>query len=430
MMKLTKWLKINLSVFASILMAAQAQSQATNQLSLEEANEMARKNYPLIKQKDLINKTSEINISNLMKGFLPQVSLTGQASYQSEVTEVKIPVPGVNIDPLSKDQYKVVADINQMIYDGGITREQKNIQQLNANVEQQKLEVELYKLKERINQVYLSILYLDEQLKQIELIKSDLNNGIKRVEAQVNNGTAFRSNLNVLQAELLKTDQRVIEINASRKGLVQTLSAFLNQSLSPDVKLSMPASQSGTVDQLAIARPELQLFSSQDKLLTGQNKLIDAKNLPRASFFVQGGYARPGLNFLKNDFDFYYLGGLRLNWSLGGLYTRKKDRELIDVNRKMVDAQKETFLLNTNATLVQQKSEIEKLEQLLGTDREIIELRTKVKEAAKAQLENGVITANDYLREVNAEDMARQTMITHQLQLLQAQINYKTISGN
>jgi len=314
-----------------------------------------------------------------------------------------------------------------MIYDGGMTKEQKALQQLNATVEDQKVEVELYKLKERINQLYLSILYLDEQLKQVDLVKTDIQIGIKRVEAQVQNGVAFKSNLNMLKAELLKTEQRAIEVKSSKKGLLDALSLFIGRELAAQVQLEKPVSAGIVANE--IARPELKLYSEQQKFIGQQEKLITAKNLPRASLFAQGGYGRPGLNMLLNEFDFFYIGGLRLNWSLGGLYTKKKEKEQVTINKKMVEVQKETFLLNTSSQLKQQQAEIDKLQQLLVSDNEIISLRKSVTEAAKAQLENGVITANDFLKEVNAEDQARQTLITHQVQLLQAQINYQTILG-
>ena len=403
-------------------------SHAQETLSLQQAYDLAQKNYPLIKQRELISKTREYSIDNLSTGFLPQVNLSGQATYQSEVTSVKVPVPGVNIESPSKDQYKVVADVNQLVYDGGLIRQQKNIQALNEEVELQKIEVELYKLKDRINQLFLGALYLDEQLKQVELIRSDLNNGMKRVEAQVANGTAFRSNLNVLQAELLKTEQRVIELKASRKGYIDVLSLFINQDLSESVKLERPVVVASILTN-EIGRPELKLYSTQEKLLGGQYKLINSRNKPKTSLFWQGGYGRPGLNFLSNSFDFYYTAGIRLNWSFGGLYTQKKEKRIVELSQKTVEIQKETFLLNTNTDLKRQQSEVDKLQKLVATDKDIIDLRIKVKEAAKAQLENGVITANDYLREINAEDQARQSLITHQIQLLQAQINYQTISG-
>jgi len=411
--------------YSLLIINSTAQEQS---LSLQKAYDLSQQNYPLIRQRDLIKKTTGYTIDNLSKGFLPQFSLSGQATYQSEVTGVDIPVPGISFAKVNKDQYKILADVNQLVYDGGIIKEQKSIQRLNEDAEQQKVEVELYKLKERINQLFLGVLYLDEQLKQVDLIKADLNNGIKRVEAQVNNGVAFRSNLNVLQAELLKADQRVIEVKASRKGYIDVLSLFINQQLAEDIRLDKPA-----VEPLMlineIQRPELKLYSTQEKLLGGQYKLIDSRNKPKASLFFQGGYGKPGLNFLKNEFEFFYTTGVRLNWSFGGLYTQKKEKKIVELNQKIVDIQKEVFLLNTNTQLKQQRSEVDKLQKLVDTDNAIIDLRTKVKDAAKAQLENGVITANDYLREVNAEDQARQSLITHQIQLLQAQINYQTISG-
>jgi outer membrane protein TolC len=403
-------------------------AQNGQSLSLQKAYELAQQNYPLIKQRDLIKQSKDITVDNLSKGFLPQISLSGQATYQSEVTQVKIPVPGITINPLDKDQYKILADINQLIYDGGVIKEQKNIQQLNEDAEQQKVEVELYKLKERINQLFLGVLFLDEQLKQVDLIKTDLNNGIKRVEAQVNNGVAFKSSLNVLKAELLRADQRIIELNATRKGLTDVLELFINQSLPENIILEKPVA-AGAAAGNEIQRPELKLYSTQEKLLGGQFKIIDSRNRPKASLFFQGGYGKPGLNFLKNEFDFFYTTGLRFNWSFGGLYTQKKEKKLIEINQQSVNVQKEVFVFNTNTQLKQQQSEIDKLQKLIVTDREIIDLRIKVKDAAKAQLENGVITPNDYLREVNAEDQSRQSLITHEVQLLQAQINYQTISG-
>lgn len=421
MHRLTIWLKMMALLFAAV------PSTLSAQLTLDSAYAAARKNYPLIKQKDLIRQTAGLTIENLRKGYLPQVSFSGQATYQSDVTKVDVPVPGIKIESPGKDQYKVLADVNQVIYDGGQIKQQQVLQELNAVVEEQKLEVELYKLNERINQLYLGILYLDAQVAQVDLIQQDIQTGIRKVEAQVQNGVAFRSNLHVLQAEQLKNSQRLVELKASRKGLLETLSLFMGQELSESTALQKPSV--ANVQQQDIARPELKLYSDQLRALDHRYKIIRSSNLPRTSLFVQGGYGRPGLNMLKNDFDLFYITGIRFNWSLAGLYTKKREKQIVEVNKKIVDIQKETFLFNTNTQIKQQRSEIDKMQQLVQTDNGIIELRAKIKEAAKAQLENGVITSNDYLREVNAEDQARQTQIAHQLQLLQAQINYLNIIG-
>lgn len=420
---LTKWLTFLLLTLPAVNLLAQAP------LQLESVYQTAREKYPLLKQKKLVQQTAALSIDNLTKGFLPQISINGQASYQSEVTAVNISFPGVNVTPLSKDQYRLTADVSQLLYDGGLNKQQQTLQELNAAVEDQKLEVELYKLKERITQVYLSILYLDAQLKQVELLTADIETGMKKVQAQVENGTAFKSGYNALKAEKLKTLQRGIELKASRKGLVSVLGLFMQETLPEDIMLQQPVMTS-LADSAAIVRPEISLFQQQQKLLQQQRSLIDIRNKPKASAFLQAGYGRPGLNMLKNSFEPFGIGGLRFTWSLNGLYTSAKEKKISNIQMQTVQIQQETFMLQTRTQFTQQEAEIAKLQQLIATDQEIIDLRLSVKEASSAQLENGVITANDYLREVNAEDQARQQMATHKIQLLQAQANLRLISGH
>ncbi|MXV14829.1 TolC family protein [Pedobacter sp. HMF7056] len=403
-------------------------AQGAGTLSLDEAYHLAEHNYPMIRQRDLVKQTADLTIQNLSRAFLPQVTLNGQATYQSAVTSVPISLPGFSISTPDKDQYKATADVTQLLFDGGVTGSQKALQQLNAEVESEKVTVELYKVKDRINQLYLGVLLLDAQLEQVQLVEDDIQTGLKKTEALVNNGVTFRSNLDVLKAQFLQTGQRRIELRASRKGLINALSLFTGRQLDERIVLQQPAA--ATAISAAVTRPELTLYNKQSALLEQQKKTLLARNLPKASLFGQGGYGKPGLNMLDNNFDWFYLAGVRLNWSLGGWYTYKKERKLVDISKRSICVQQETFLLNTNSQLIQQRSEIDKLQQLVTSDRDIIALREKVKLAARAQLENQVITANDYLREVNAEDQARQALILHQLQLVQAQINYKTIAGN
>ncbi|WP_240966281.1 TolC family protein [Pseudoflavitalea sp. G-6-1-2] len=427
---LIAWLKrmFRWQLAAGVFFVLPAAAQEQNTLTLERAYQLAEQHYPLIRQRDLVNRTSALTIENIGKGYLPQLAINGQATYQSDVTSVPVKIPGINVDQPNKDQYKITAELSQVLYDGGNISSQKQIQQISSLVEDQKVTVDLYKVKERINTLYLGTLLLDEQLKQTELLKRDIRIGIDKVSAQVRNGTALRSNQQVLEAELLKTDQRSIELAANRKGLLDVLSLFLGKQLPENTTLQQPALNSTDITE-TINRPELQLFSFQDSLYKVQESLIHAKNRPKASAFIQGGYGRPGLNMLENKFDFFYIGGVRLNWNLGGLYTSKKEKQLLALNQQMVGVQKEVFLFNTNTQLKQQQAELNKWQKLIDTDQAIIDLREKVKTAANAQLENGVITANDFLREVNAEDQARLQLIAHKLQLLQSQINYQTISG-
>lgn len=403
-------------------------AQNTQVLTLDEANARAARNYPGMRQKALNQKSSTIVIDNLQKNYLPQVNLSAQASYQSAVTEVPIKNPAFAFEPLSKDQYRALLDVNQLIYDGGSISEHKKIQVWNDKIENQKIEVELQKLRERINQVYFSALFADEQLSLTRLIEIDIEAGISRVEAQVKNGTAYRSALATLKAEKLKNDQRATEWRASRVGLINVLSEYIGSPLPESIKLEWPNTNNISLGD-AIIRSELGLLNFQDSLLQQKNRLIDVRNRPKFSAFVQGGYGRPGLNMLLNEFDFFYMTGLRANWQLSSFYTSKKDREQVDINRRMLEVQRDNFLLQTRTQQIQQQAEIRKWASLLKTDEEIIVLKVEVKDAAKAQLDNGVITASDYIREVNAEDQARLNKVFHQLQWVQSIINYQTISG-
>jgi len=400
-----------------------AQSAA---ITLDECYTLAEQNYPLTKQRELIGRTSEYTIQNLSTGHMPQLVINGQATYQSAVTQVPIRIPGQEIPTISKDQYKVYAEASQVLFDGGMVSRQKEVQQANAVVETQKLEVELYKLKERVNQLFFGILLVDEQLKQTDLLKQDIRLGMSRTEASIANGTAFRSNLDILRAELLKADQRTIELKALRTSYADMLGLFINRQLDGQVTLVKPA---GAVPSGEITRPEIQMFNYQTQSLTIQEKILSARNAPKLSLFIQGGVGRPALNMLDNSLKGYYIGGVRLNWSLSGLYTTRRERAIIDLSRRNIEIQKEAFVFNTNVTMRQQNADVAKYTELLATDNEIVALRTSVKNTSSVQLGNGAITTNDYLREVNAEDQARQGKIVHEIQWLMAQYTLRTTTG-
>lgn len=414
-------------LLAFIMLASQAKAQSIPALRIADCYELARKNYPLIRQKDLLAKAMEFTIANAQSGYLPQVAIYAQATYQSDVT--RIPGPGALIEPLSKDQYKIYGEINQSIFDGGVIKSQTTIQQANALVDQQKVEVELYKIKERINQIFFGVLLMDAQLDQVRLLKEDLQSSLAKTESAIRNGTAFKSNADILHAELLKADQRVIEMKAARKAYLDMLGYFINLSLNESVTLERPLTTEFEPDQ-SIKRPELTLYQFQSELFGAQYKSTGARNLPKLGFFVQGGYGRPALNLLKNEFDYYYFGGFRLNWALAGFYNSKRDKQLLDVNNQLVNAQKDLFLFNTDITLKQQSQEVIKLNELIAVDNQIIDLRTRIKNTSRSQHENGVISTNDYLRELNAEDAARQNLLLHQVQLMLAQFNYQNTIGN
>lgn len=407
-------------LFVFLFFSTQAQN-----LTLEECYTLAKQNYPLIQRNDLINKAKDYNIENAEKAWLPQINMGAQASYQSDVTSISNPL--MNIEPLSKDQYRVFADLNQAIYDGGINSKQKKIAEQQAEIELTKNEAELDKLEERINQLYFGILQTDAQIQQIELTKSDVQNGLNKAEAQLKNGVIFRSNVDVLKAQLINLEQKQIELQAIKNSFLQMLSLFIQQNLYENTTLSTP-------EKLLISdnnnRTELKVFDAQKQLLETQKSLIKSKNSPKLSAFGQIGYGKPGFNMLKNEFDDFYIGGLRLNIPISGFYTKKNDLALIESQQQDLEIQRENFLFNQNFQTIQNNSDLQKIQDLMDKDEELITLRTSIKKASLAQLENGVITTSDYLREVNAEDQARTQKVQHEIQYLLTQYNLKAILNN
>lgn len=413
--------------FLSILFLSFLQVDA-QVFTLDQAEQRAQVYYPTAKLKKNYRDIAQLNQSNISKSWIPQFNTSGQATYQSDVTKISIPNAPFAVEPLSKEQFKFNIDLNQLIYDGGLTKAQQSIASVHGDMEEAKVEAELHSLRERIQQLYLGTLYLDQLIQQVDYVKEDLQQGINKMNAQLEGGVVYRSSVDVLKAELLKTEQREIELQSSRSAMIGALGILTDTVLSQQIKLEMPI-KNNTAAQ-GFVGIQASIFSLQKELTLKQSAVLKAKNNPKANFFVQGGYGRPGLNMLKNEFDFYGIGGIRFNWSISNLYTNKNEKRVIDINRQNILLQEETFNKNTKVQVNQFEKELGKLKALIEKDQSIVALRKSIKEAATAQLEAGVITSNDYLRELHAEDVARQSLKAHEIQLVQAELQLSMLIGN
>ena len=400
---------------------------AQETVTLQETQQLAKEHYPLIKRNGLIIKTQTYTLENIAKGWLPQINVVGQATYQNEVTQLPFALPNSSVEPLSKDQYKVYADIQQTVYDGGMISNQKKLAKIQSETEIQKNEVELDKLEERINQIYFGILQSQEQLQQTEITENDIENGLKKASAQLEYGTIFRSQVDVLKAQLIGLEQRQIEVQSLRKNLIETLSLFTKKDFSENTVFETPEKLLLTGEN---NRAELKLFTLQQQILETQKSLVESKNLPKLGAFFQSGYGKPGFNMLRNEFDVFYISGLRLQIPISGYYTKKNDLALLNTQQQDLEIQKENFLFNQNFSTIRNNEELEKLQKLIQKDEELIVLRQSIKKASLAQLENGVINTSDYLREVNAEEQARIQKMTHEIQFLFTQYNQKAQLNN
>jgi outer membrane protein TolC len=276
--------------------------------------------------------------------------------------------------------------------------------------------------------LYFGVLTIDEQLKQLDILEKDLQTGMSLVNAFLKNGTATPSDVDAVQVEVLNVRQKRTELTAFRKAYAEMLAAMIGETVDENVTLLKPQEIS-IQPQTDITRPEITLFALQNELFDAQLGSIQARNMPRLSLFVQGGYGKPGLNMLSDKFEPFAIGGVRLNWNFGNLYSTKNDRDLLANNKNMTGIQQETFVFNANLQLTQAWNEIRKAKELMQRDDEIIVLRQRIKTASESKYANGVCTVNDLVKDINAENQSRQAKIVHEVQYLMSIYQYRTIAG-
>lgn len=430
---------MNRYIFLLLLALSFLNSSAFGQLSIDQCQEKARKNYPQIKQYSLIEQTGAYNISNANKGYLPQLSFSAQATYQSDVTEIpaslgqilsQLTGQNVTIASMSKDQYKMVAELQQTIWDGGMISSQKEQIKATTELEKQKLEVDLYTIKERVNHIFFGILALNEQKIQIDLLQKELQTNYEKIKAYMQNGVANQADLDMIRVEQLKVKQKKAELNAIQKSYREMLAVMIADTTALTAALEKPVFDTDMNREFGIKRPELKLFDAQTSLFASQEKMIRAGNLPKLGVFGQGGYGNPGLNMFNPGFTPYYILGAKLTWNFSGLYSQGNHLQKIALNKQTVASQKETFLFNTNLKVVNAQNEIAKIKEQIKSDDEIIALRKNIKKAAEVKVENGTLTVTDLIREINAESTAIQEKALRQIQLSMAIYNLKNITNN
>lgn len=382
----------------------------------------AIENYPMYKQKDILNNINELKVKSINTNYLPQVNINGQATYQSDVTTIPIKIPGINIPELSKDMYKATLDVNQLIYDGGTVKYQRTIDELGVQSDKQNVETELYKLKERINQLYFGLLVYQKNIELLEISKQTIKSKLKEIESGIRNGTINEVNADKLNAEIINLDQNIIELNKTKQATIKMLGELISVKIADNTMLSIPVSLA--VNESENVRPELKVFDITKERLLASKSLLSSKLYPKLYGFGEVGYGRPGLNMLNNDFQSFYIIGAKLSWNLWNWNQTKTDKKIIDLQADIISLNKDTYSKNITINKQKDLAEIEKFDELLIKDQELITLRTKIAKTTSSQFDNGTITSSDYLNEVNAETQAKINYEMHKIQLIKAKYDY------
>ena len=406
--------------------------------TLDDCQLAAEKNYPLIQQYGLIEKTTQLTVANIQKGWLPQVSASAQATYQSDVTawpdEMKTMMNGMGISMkgLSKDQYRVGIDVQQIIYDGGVIGSQKRIAREQGKVQAAQNEVNIYNVRKRVNEMYFSLLLIDEQIKLNIDLQTLLAGNEHKLESMTRRGTAAESDLQSVKAERLNAVQKGTELASQKQMLQRMLSTFCGIEVN---NIHKPQVKSDSRNLTAVnRRPELKVLDAQVSALNAQERALNASLMPKVGVFAQGFYGYPGLNMfedmMRHRWSLNGLVGARVTWTIGALYTRKNDKAKLQLQRDMTENSREVFLFNNRLEQIQQNENIERYQKLMANDGEIISLRQAVRKAAESKLAHGIIDVNDLLREINQENAACVLQSVHEIELLKEIYDNKYTTNN
>lgn len=398
--------------------------------TLEECQQAAEKNYPVIKQYGLIAQTTGLTVKNIQKGWLPQITASAQATYQSDVVswpenmQRMYQQMGLNMKGLTKDQYKIGVDLQQIIYDGGAIGSQRSIARQEGKVQEAQTEANLYQVRKRVNEMYFSLLLLNEQIRLNDDVKALLLSSEKKLAAMVKGGTAATSDFDNVKAERLSVAQQNESLKSQRQMLQRMLSVFCGIEVSNPEK---PAAVEASVS--ASNRPEIRLFNNQLKLTEVQEKALDTKLRPTLGLYAQGYYGYPGLNMFEDmisrKWSLNGIVGIKLSWNIGALYTHKNDKAKLKAQRELIENAREVFLFNNNLEQIQQTENVNRYRTMMQGDDEIIALRTNVRKAAESKLAHGIIDVNSLLREINNENAAKTQQAIHEIDMLKEMYNLK-----
>lgn len=407
------------SLLASLAVCAQP--------SVERCKEMAREHYPLIRRYGLIEQSRDYTLSNAARAWLPQVTLSGQATLQSDVVswpeefESMLAMQGLDMPGIRRDQYKVQIDVQQTLWDGGKSRIDRAIAEGEAAQERMSTEVELYAVDSRVEEIYFGILLMQEQQRQIGEMMQRLQTNLDQVNALVENGMAMQADADAVEVQLLTQRQSLGQVEARLQSFRRILGLFIGEELG-EVPLPMPMAEEPV--GYDSERPELRLMNAQMALLQAREQMVDVSLAPRVALFAQGYYGYPGLNMFENMVSHRWtlngIVGVRMNWNISSLYTSKTSRRQLQNARDNVMLQREVFAFNSRLQAEQESAEVRRIREAIADDDRIVALRSRVREAAEVRLQEGMIDTHDLLGKISDETIAKIARSTHQIELVKA----------
>lgn len=413
-----------------MLLVAVLMCSAQDSITLADCQRSAQENAPRLGDRQHLLEIGKLNTREAAAQWYPDLEINGKLSYQSDVITVALtdPTIPVSFPEVPRDQYGINLDLRQTLYDGGISRQRKAYEQALTAAELQQVEVDLHQLKNRVNQYYFGILVLQENLKNLDLHRSSLEARRSMLETAVGEGAVLPSELKVIQVEILRVSQSELEVRSRQQALLEALNILCGTGHNAADVFVLPETEWDP--SASVSRPEYALFELQQASMERSKQVVSRKRMPVLYAYGQAGFGNPGYNMLSSEWDFYYMLGAGLRWRIWDWNSTRREKQKIGLRQQVLQNHRNTFDMELRSQLVREQANMDRYRKALELEEQMLALRSEITAASAAKLENGTITATDYITELNKESQVRISLSTHQIMLSQSVTNFLTIRGN
>ena len=411
-----------------------AQQPGGRLLQLPALQRAAIESDPRMREVALLQSQSDLRQRNISAERLPAVAVEALAQYQSDVPTAPFTLPnGQPIFAPPKATFDGHLRVDQRIFDRSLTA-QSALERAQLDESQARVRTTVYAQRQMVNDAFFAAALLQQRAATLDAAVADLEARRRETETRMREGAALPSDLAAVEATLLLRRQDAAALRADRKAALARLAKLTGETIGDDDVLVLPETESVVAaarkaDDPQRGRPEYEQFSRTRDRIARQQDAAAAQDVPRLSAFARVGYGRPGLNFISDQFETYGVGGIQLQWKAWTWGAAGRERDALSLQQQIVDAEQAAFARGLGEAVEGDLATIDRLHDTLASDDRIVELRELIDRTTRARLDEGVVTAADYL-DRNAELLqARYNRVGHQVELAQAGARFLTTLG-
>ncbi len=410
-----------------LLSLSSAQSQQT--YTLDSLYHAAEAKLPVLRNKELIAAQGELQRANLYARRLPQLQLVATGSLQSENVKLDfpptVPIPGVEL-PLYRAQ--LYAEASYVLYDGGRLKAAQQTLDQSLQTAQASLEAPAEQVRQTVQQLFFNVLILRKQREILETGMASLRERQKALQAAIDAGTALPATAIELEAQLLRTEAQALQLDQTEAGLLSALNILTGQPITKEDSLALPPDITPSPTRDFSARTELRLIGFRQMELAAKAEQSKANRKPTVAAFAKAGIGYPNpLNFFDDQVSPYGIIGLQASWQIFDWKVSKRNQDALKYQQLMLDNEREQRILQLNTEEARLLEQWNLYDQLIEKDAAALDLQKQLLATAETQLQEGTITATDYLQKWNAVQQAGLQLELHRLQKLQTALQWESL---